>query len=69
MPKPLPARIRAYAPPDEKQVRFMVGQAQMETLAYANNRSTVFFPTVLSSPSLTDPTVSLSHLLQRTFIP
>jgi hypothetical protein len=43
MPKPLPARIRAYAPPDEKQVRFMVGQAQMEALAYANNRSTVFF--------------------------
>jgi hypothetical protein len=33
------ARIRAYSPRDEKEVRFMVGQAQMEPLAYANNRS------------------------------
>jgi hypothetical protein len=45
MPKPpLPARIRAYVPSDEKQVRFMVGQAQMESLAYANNQSTFFLP-------------------------
>jgi hypothetical protein len=39
MPEPLPARIRAYSPRDGKEVRFMVGQAQMESLAYANNRS------------------------------
>ena len=32
------ARIRPYQPRDEKQVRFMVGQAQMEPLAFANNR-------------------------------
>ncbi len=43
MPEPLPARIRAYSPRDEKEVRFMVGQAQMESLAYANNRSKVLF--------------------------
>ncbi len=41
MPEPLPARIRAYTPQDEKEVRFMVGQAQMESLAYANNSSEV----------------------------
>ena len=41
MPEQLPARIRAYSPQDEKEVRFMVGQAQMESLAYANNRSKV----------------------------
>jgi hypothetical protein len=39
MPEPAPARIRAYSPSDEKQVRFMIGQAQMEPLAYANNKS------------------------------
>jgi hypothetical protein len=39
MPEPAPARIRAYIPSDEKQVRFMIGQAQMEPLAYANNKS------------------------------
>jgi hypothetical protein len=43
MPEPLPARIRAYAPSDEKEVRFMVGQAQMESLAYANHRCTGLF--------------------------
>jgi len=39
MPEPLQARIRAYTAPDEKQVRFMIGQSHMESLAYANNRS------------------------------
>jgi hypothetical protein len=43
MPEPLSARIRAYSPRDEKEVRFMVGQAQMESLAYANNRSKALF--------------------------
>ena len=33
------ARIRAYSPRDEKEVRFMIGQAHMEPLAYANHRS------------------------------
>ncbi|VDB99678.1 unnamed protein product [Peniophora sp. CBMAI 1063] len=33
--------IRPYEPEDEKQVRFMVGQAQMEHLAFANNRATI----------------------------
>lgn len=47
MPEPLPARIRAYLPRDEKEVRFMVGQAQMESLAYANNR-TYFHPITLA---------------------
>ena len=37
--EPPPSRIRAYVPRDEKQVRFIVGQAQMEALAYANNNS------------------------------
>lgn len=32
--------IRSYEQEDEKQVRFMVGQAQMEHLAFANNRGT-----------------------------
>ena len=32
--------IRPYEQEDEKQVRFMVGQAQMEHLAFANNRGT-----------------------------
>ncbi|KAI0274659.1 hypothetical protein BC834DRAFT_849086 [Gloeopeniophorella convolvens] len=41
------ARIRAYTPSDEKQVRFMVGQAQMESLAYANNRA-YFHPLTLA---------------------
>jgi hypothetical protein len=39
MPEPTPTRIRAYTPSDEKQVRFMVGQAQMECLAFANSSS------------------------------
>jgi hypothetical protein len=43
MPEPKPARIRPYKPSDEKPVRFMIGQAQMEALAYANNRSTFLF--------------------------
>ena len=47
MPEPLPARIRAYTPQDAKPVRFMIGQAQMESLAFANNRSKVFLlPTI-----------------------
>lgn len=37
--EPPPSRIREYTPRDEKQVRFMIGQAQMESLAYANNSS------------------------------
>ncbi|KAI0067681.1 hypothetical protein BV25DRAFT_1846818 [Artomyces pyxidatus] len=41
------ARIRRYIPDDEKQVRFMVGQAQMENLAYANNRA-YFHPLTLA---------------------
>ena len=32
------ARIRPYAKRDEKEVRFMIGQAHMEPLAYANQR-------------------------------
>ena len=36
------AWIRDYEADDEKQVRFMVGQAQMEALAYANTRSALF---------------------------
>ena len=39
MPEPLPTRLRAYIPSDEKPVRFMVGQAQMESLAFANSSS------------------------------
>jgi len=35
MPEPR-ARIRPYSRRDEKEVRFMIGQAQMEPLAYAN---------------------------------
>ena len=30
--------IRKYDPKDEKQVRFIIGQAQMEILAYVNHR-------------------------------
>lgn len=41
------ARIRPYQPRDEKQVRFMVGQAQMEPLAFANNRA-YFHPVTLA---------------------
>lgn len=37
--EPPPSRIREYSPRDEKQVRFIIGQAQMESLAYANNKS------------------------------
>ena len=40
---PLSARIRAYSPRNEKEVRFMVGQAQMVSLAYANSHSKAFF--------------------------
>ncbi|KAF8507085.1 hypothetical protein F5888DRAFT_1791374 [Russula emetica] len=47
MPEPLPASIRAYSPRDEKEIRFIVGQAQMESLAYANNR-TYFHPVTLA---------------------
>jgi hypothetical protein len=32
------ARIRPYAKRDEKEVRFMIGQAHMEPLAYANQK-------------------------------
>ncbi|THH16743.1 hypothetical protein EW146_g3947 [Bondarzewia mesenterica] len=41
------ARIRPYQAEDEKQVRFMVGQAQMEPLAFANNRA-YFHPVTLA---------------------
>ncbi|KAA1468215.1 hypothetical protein DENSPDRAFT_380920 [Dentipellis sp. KUC8613] len=41
------ARIRAYEPKDEKPVRFMVGQAHMEPLAYANN-AMYFHPITLA---------------------
>ena len=37
--EPPPSRIREYTPRDEKQVRFIIGQAQMEALAYANKSS------------------------------
>jgi len=47
MPEPPQARIRAYAASDEKEVRFMVGQAHMESLAYANNRA-YFHPVTLA---------------------
>ncbi|KAI0307822.1 hypothetical protein B0F90DRAFT_1621119 [Multifurca ochricompacta] len=47
MPESTRARIRAYSAQDEKQVRFMVGQAQMESLAYANNRA-YFHPLTLA---------------------
>ena len=68
MPEQLSARIRAWTPRDDKEVRFMVGQAQMEPLAYANNRSKVFSSTIALSLTPThDPPVSL--LPQRTFIP
>jgi len=36
--EPPPGSIRGYTPRDEKQVRFIIGQAQMESLAYANNK-------------------------------
>jgi len=45
--EPPPSRIREYNPRDEKQVRFMIGQAQMESLAYANNK-TYFHPLTLA---------------------
>ena len=60
MPEPLSARIRAYSGRDEKEVRFMIGQAHMEPLAYANqqceisllpsccSRRLTRFPSVLS---------------------
>ena len=35
------AKIRAYSGRDEKEVRFMIGQAHMEPLAYANQRSEI----------------------------
>jgi len=41
------ARIRAYSPRDEREVRFMIGQAHMEPLAYANN-GTYFHPLTLA---------------------
>jgi len=47
MPEQARVRIRAYSPRDERQVRFMVGQAQMEPLAYANNRM-YFHPITLA---------------------
>ncbi|KAI9508763.1 hypothetical protein F5148DRAFT_1275597 [Russula earlei] len=47
MPEPLTAKIRAYTASDEKQVRFMVGQAHMESLAYAN-KSTYLHPVTLA---------------------
>ncbi|TFY78298.1 hypothetical protein EWM64_g5714, partial [Hericium alpestre] len=40
-------RIRAYQPADEKPVRFMVGQSQMELLAFANNNM-YFHPLTLA---------------------
>ena len=36
------AWIRDYAPADEKEVRFMLAQSQMEYLAFANNRCAFF---------------------------
>ena len=63
MSEPKPARIRAYKPSDEKPVRFMVGHAQMEPLAYANNRSTL--PSFPSSEPISN---TMPHF-QRTSIP
>ncbi|KAI0318979.1 hypothetical protein OF83DRAFT_1241312 [Amylostereum chailletii] len=42
------ASIRRCTPEDEKQVRFIVGQAQMEHLAFANNRA-YFHPFTLAA--------------------
>jgi len=66
MPEPTPTRIRAYIPSDEKQVRFMVGQAQMESLAFANSsseQSTTFF--LIPEPSHADrrPTYFIQSVL------
>ena len=61
--EPPPSRIRDYTPRDEKQVRFIIGQAQMEALAYANKSSeddNTNFPLF----RLTNPT----FIFQRTFI-
>ena len=43
--------IRPYEPEDEKQVRFMVGQAQMEHLAFANNRGTYVDYVLVCNPA------------------
>ena len=42
MPERTSARIRPYTRRDEREVRFMIGQAQMEPLAYANHYSETF---------------------------
>ena len=68
MPESLPARIRAYAPRDEKEVRFMIGQAQMESLAYANNRSKALLPLFALSLALTHTDLRFPFFPQRTFI-
>ncbi|KAH8998992.1 hypothetical protein EDB86DRAFT_3076029 [Lactarius hatsudake] len=47
MPETPTARIRAYTKRDEKEVRFMIGQAQMEPLAYANHQM-YFHPLTLA---------------------
>jgi hypothetical protein len=41
MPVTHSARIRAYSERDEKEVRFMIGQAHTEPLAYANQHSEI----------------------------
>ena len=38
MPETLSARIRTYSKQDEKEVRFMIGQAHTEPLAFANQQ-------------------------------
>ncbi|KAI9460859.1 hypothetical protein BJY52DRAFT_1117599 [Lactarius psammicola] len=47
MPETPTARIRPYSRRDEKEVRFMIGQAQMEPLAYANQH-VYFHPLTLA---------------------
>jgi hypothetical protein len=46
------ARIRAYSNRDEKEVRFMIGQAHMEPLAYANQHREIYL--LRRAPSQSD---------------
>ena len=54
------AVVRKFKSEDEKQVRFMVGQAQMEHLAFANNRG-AYYMTPFRCPTFAYSQVSSGY--------
>jgi hypothetical protein len=56
MPEPM-GRIRSFQPSDDKEVRFIIGQANMEPLAVANQRGQFVIPV------LYDTKIELSFFL------